>query len=142
MGRPESMPVYRVGGPDREGDDIMPNTRFSGFVMTALAAVLFAYVIGLGESEPRLSTLLDTDQFTACGLDKLTVEESDLLFALLWVPRGDFLSTTAFRRMETDGWVPVDLIAYGTRNDDAPWPGKTPHPGPRRRNPPFQAAHG
>jgi hypothetical protein len=102
----------------------MPTRKFSGFVTTTLAAVLFAYVIGLGESPSRFFTLLSDSDYVSCGLDKLTAAEADLLFSLLCLPRGDFLAATAYRRMESDGWVPADLVAYGVRGEDTPWPEK------------------
>ena len=101
----------------------MATARFSGFVTAALSAVLFAYVIGLGQA-PRFTGVLTAAQYEACGLDKLTPDEVDLLFGLLCVPRSDFLATTAFERMEKDGWKPVELIGYGVRAEDTAWPEK------------------
>jgi hypothetical protein len=100
----------------------MSNLQLSSFVTTTLAAVLFASVIGLGDSPQRLSGLLSESDYNACGLSKLTADEADRLFELLCVPRTDFLGLTAFERMEQDGWVPVDLIGYGARHEETSWP--------------------
>lgn len=102
----------------------MSNKRLWGFVTAAVAVVLLSSVIVMGDSPTPFSELLSDSEFDACGLSKLTDDEADRLFALLCVSRTDFLGETAFKRMETDGWVPVDLVGYGLRREDTPWPEK------------------
>lgn len=102
----------------------MRKLRFSGFVMAALAAVLFSYVIGLGDSPAGLKSILSDDEYEMTGLDKLTDAEQELLFVLLSVPRRDFLVETAMRQMEADRWQPVEFLTLGIRKEDTPWPEK------------------
>lgn len=100
----------------------MRSLRLLGYVALGLTVLLFPYVTGLADDPSGLQSILSEEEYVLSGLDKLTGEEQELLFSLLCIPRQDFLVETALRRMEADSWRPVEVIGYGTRNQETSSP--------------------
>jgi len=88
-------------------------------------AVLVLLTAALARSGPDrddlnpLALQLQTDQYRACGLDKLTADEATRLFGLVRpAPAGSYLAESAVRRLERDGWREVDVLGLLEREHE------------------------
>ena len=101
----------------------MRRPSFSAFVTGALAAVLFSYVVGLGQGHNALRSVLTDDEFAACGLDKLSEQEVEHLSAVLTsLPGYDFLVESAFAYLQQERWRRIRILGYQTEDAEDPWP--------------------
>ena len=100
----------------------MKTANLSAYALTALLAVVFASVTGIGQSLDPRGLFLDGADYEACGLHKLTDTEAANLFRrLASVPHYSYLEPAAMRHMEKDGWEPAEI--YGLRSVASDGPG-------------------
>lgn len=80
-------------------------------VTVALTALLIVMGIRADEESSPLLLSLGEDNFRACGLDKLTPDETDRLFTLVRPSTGrSHLNQSALRYLESTGWRQIEVL--------------------------------
>jgi hypothetical protein len=99
----------------------MKTANFSAYALTALLAVVFASVTGIGQSLDPRGLFLDGADYEACGLHKLTDTEAANLFRLVAsLPHFSYLEVSAVNHLEQDGWEPVEIYGLQSTASDGP----------------------